>query len=62
MAELLTTSQVARQLDVSQTTIWRWVKSGRLVAANQLASGAYVFTQTAVDDCVAAVKIRPVAR
>lgn len=60
LTDLLTTDEVCQQLNIHRSTIIRWVKSGRLAYAHQMrgATGAYFFTQAAVDAAVRAGRNR----
>ena len=58
MDELLSTSQVAKRLAVSVSTVSRWAQEGKLRAA-RLPSGTYRFLATDVDDMLAKLRGEP---
>ena len=47
---------VARMLDVTKTTVWRWSAQGILPPAIKLGGGCTVFDAAAVDEVVARMK------
>lgn len=50
IADLLTTTEVARELGVDKTTLTRWVAEGRIVAVHKLPNknGAFLFARADV--------------
>ncbi len=55
IADLLTTTQVARELNIDKTTLTRWVAEGRLIAAHKLPhkNGAFLFEPAVIKALVA---------
>lgn len=47
--QLVGSTQVCAQLSISRSALGRWIASGRITPAEQLAGGAYVFTAAEVE-------------
>lgn len=45
----LTTAQVAQRYRISRTTVWRWIKAGRLPKPDQIGPGVKRFSVEALD-------------
>ena len=60
MGELITRKEVARILNVSESTVYRWVCSGHLIAPFELGPNRIVWTRTEIIECIEKQKLKRV--
>ena len=54
----LRTTKIAKKLDISLPTYWRWIKAGRLPAPIKLGPNVTGSYEVDIDDCVAEIAER----
>ncbi len=58
MGELITRKEVARILNVSESTVYRWVCSGHLISPFELGPNRIVWTRSEIMEWIEAQKTR----
>ena len=60
MGELITRKEVARILNVSESTVYRWVCSGHLISPFELGPNRIVWTRTELTEWIEKQKLKRV--
>ena len=60
MSQIITRKEVARILNISESTVYRWVRSGHLIAPFELGPNRVVWTRTEIMEWIEKQKIRRV--
>ncbi len=60
MGELITRKEVARILNVSESTVYRWVCSGHLISPFELGPNRIVWTRTEIIEWIEKQKLKRV--